>query len=307
MSKRGLCGVRENISGILYTLVYGKLVSRAVDPIEKKPLFHFLPGTSAYSIATVGCNFKCKNCQNWEISQSPKLQKTIEGYDFTPEEIVREAKHLGCASVAYTYTEPVIFMEYALDTAKIAIKQGIKNLFVTNGYITEEALKVIAHYIHGINIDLKSMNDDFYRKNCGALLEPVLDSIKLHKKLGLWIEITTLIIPELNDSKENIKGIAEFIRDLGTEIPWHVSGFYPAYKLLDIPPTTIETIHKVREIGLESGLRYVYEGNIPGEGEHTYCYKCGERVIGRYGYKIENKIMNGNCPACGAIIDGVWK
>jgi len=306
-SKRGICGVRENRDGTLYSLVYGKAVAHAVDPIEKKPLFHFLPGSKAYSIATVGCNFRCGNCQNFEISQMPRERNVIIGEDVTPEEIVATAKQYKCESIAYTYTEPTIFFEYAYDTAKLASKEGIKNVFVTNGYITEEALVEIKPYLDAANIDLKSFSDDFYRKNCGARLSPVLDSIRLHKSLGIWIEITTLIIPTLNDSEENLRKIAEFIKDVGEEIPWHISRFHPMYQLLDLPRTPIATLHKAREIGLEVGLRYVYEGNVPGEvGENTYCYNCGKPLIRRHGYAIlENKIKDSECSYCGAKIDGV--
>jgi pyruvate formate lyase activating enzyme len=306
--KRGICGVRENKDGTLYSLVYGKLVARHVDPIEKKPLFNFLPGSSAYSIATVGCNFRCENCQNWEISQSPKPQRPIAGEDVSPEEVVKAAKRLGCESIAYTYTEPVIFMEYAYDTAKLAVENGIKNIFVTNGYITEEALKEVAPYLHAANIDLKSFSDQFYRKNCGARLEPVLEAIQLHKKLGIWIEITTLIIPGLNDSEENLTKIAEFIHDLDPGIPWHISRFYPAYQLIDLPPTPVETLRKARQIGSKVGLRYIYQGNVPGEGENTYCYECGELLIERYGYRVvENRITDSDCPGCSVKIDGLWR
>jgi len=306
-SKRGICGVRENRDGTLYSLVYGRVVARAVDPIEKKPLFHFLPGSRAYSIATVGCNFRCRNCQNFEISQMPRERNVIIGEDVAPEEVVAAAKRYKCESIAYTYTEPTIFFEYAYDIAKLASKEGIKNVFVTNGYITEEALVEIKPYLDAANIDLKSFSDEFYRKNCGARLGPVLDSIRLHKSLGIWIEITTLIIPTLNDSEENLRKIAEFIKDVGEEIPWHISRFHPMYQLLDLPRTPIASLHKAREIGLEVGLRYVYEGNVPGEvGENTYCYECGKPLIRRHGYTIlENKIKNSECSYCGAKIDGV--
>ncbi|MEM2896100.1 MAG: AmmeMemoRadiSam system radical SAM enzyme [Candidatus Bathyarchaeia archaeon] len=306
-SKRGICGVRENRDGILYSLVYGKVIARAVDPIEKKPFFHFLPGSWAYSIATVGCNFRCGNCQNFEISQMPRDRNLILGENLSPEEIVMEAKRYDCKSIAYTYTEPTIYFEYACDIAKLAKREKIKNVFVTNGYITEEALLEIKPYLDAANIDLKGFNEEFYRKNCGARLEPVLDSIKLHKSLGIWIEITTLIIPTLNDSDEELRKIAEFIRSVGEEIPWHVSQFYPAYKLQDLPRTPTATLRRARDIGLEVGLRYVYEGNVPGEvGENTYCYKCGKMLIRRYGYQIiENRIKNSSCPYCGAKIDGI--
>lgn len=307
-SKRGICGVRENRSGTLHTLVYGKLVASHVDPIEKKPLFHFLPGSSAYSIATVGCNFRCGNCQNWEISQSPKPQKPIMGRDVLPNEIVESAKRMKCESIAYTYTEPVIFMEYAYDTAKLAVSDDIKNVFVTNGYITEEALTKMAPYLHAANIDLKSMSDKVYRENCGARLRPVLEAIKLHKKLGIWIELTTLIIPKLNDSDEELMEIAEFIRSVGVEIPWHVSRFHPAFHLIDVPSTPVERIRRAREIGLEAGLRHVYQGNVPGMGENTHCYNCGEVLIERYGYRVtRNKIVNSSCPNCCVEINGIWK
>jgi len=306
-SKRGICGVRENRNGTLYSLVYGKVVARAVDPIEKKPFFHFLPGSRAYSIATVGCNFRCGNCQNFEISQMPKDRNLILGQDVSPEEIVVAAKRNNCESIAYTYTEPTIFFEYAYDVAKLAKKEGMKNVFVTNGYITEEALVEIKPYLDASNIDLKSFSDEFHRKNCGARLNPVLDSIRLHKSLGIWIEITTLVIPTLNDSEGELRKIAEFVKEVGEEIPWHISQFYPMYKLLDLPPTPIATLRRAREIGLEVGLRYVYEGNVPGEaGENTYCYKCGKLLIRRYGYQIlENRIKNSVCSYCGAKIDGV--
>jgi len=307
--KRGICGVRENKGGKLFSLVYGKLVARNVDPIEKKPLFNFLPGSLSYSIATVGCNFRCGNCQNFDISQMPKERGTIVGQDASPEEIVSAAKRTGCGSIAYTYSEPTIFFEYALDVAKLAYKEGIKNVFVTNGYISAEALREISPYLDAANIDLKSFSGDFYRKNCGARLEPVLESIKLHKKLGIWIEITTLIIPTMNDSEEELKEITEFIRELGAETPWHITRFHPMYKLPDLPRTPVETLRKAREIGLEAGLKYVYEGNVPGEnGENTYCPNCGKKVIHRFGYQIlENKIKNSACAYCGAKIDGLYQ
>jgi pyruvate formate lyase activating enzyme len=306
--KRGMCGVRENIKGTLYTLVYGKLIASHVDPIEKKPLFHFLPGSRAYSIATVGCNFRCLNCQNYDISQMPKPQRQVPGEHVTPEEVVEAAKLHKCESIAYTYNEPTIFFEYACDIARLAKKEGIKNVFVSNGYTTPEALRVMAPYLDANNIDLKSFSDDFYRKVCGARLEPVIDCIRLHKQLGIWIEITTLVIPSLNDSEENFRKIAEFIRNLDPGIPWHVSRFHPDYKLLDLPPTPVETLDRARKIGLEAGLKYVYQGNVPGEGENTNCPSCGKLLIERRGYEVTRyRVKDGKCPHCSANIDGVWQ
>ena len=306
-SKRGICGVRENKEGVLYTLVYGKAVAQAVDPIEKKPLFHFYPGSRAYSVATVGCNFRCLNCQNADISQMPREYGRIIGEEVSPEEIVEQAKRYNCRIIAYTYTEPTIFFEYAYETAKIASREGMKNVFVTNGYITEDALREIAPYLDAANVDLKSFSDDFYRKVCGARLQPVLDSIKLHKELGIWIEVTTLIIPTLNDSEEELRKIAEFLRNVSEDIPWHISRFYPAYRLSDLQPTSVEILCTARKIGLETGLKYVYKGNVPGEGEDTYCHSCGRLLIHRYGYKIlSNEIKDSKCPYCGAEIAGVW-
>lgn len=306
--KKGICLVRENRDGTLYTLVYGRTISQHVDPIEKKPLFHFYPGTTAYSIATVGCNFKCQFCQNWEISQMVRDEHLIMGNEASPESIVENAKKYGSKSIAYTYTEPTIFFEYAYDTAKLAHEVDIKNVFVTDGYMTEEAIKKIEPYLDAANVDLKSFSDDFYRKLCGAKLQPVLDALKLMKKLGIWVEVTTLIIPTHNDSSEELREIAKFIvNELGEETPWHISRFYPAYKLRDKPPTPIETIHKAREIGLNEGLKYVYEGNVPGsKGESTYCPNCKNLIISRWGYQIIKKaIKDGICQHCGYEIDGV--
>jgi len=305
--KRGLCGVRENQKGILYSLVYRKAIAAHIDPIEKKPFFNFLPGTMSYSIATQGCNFRCRFCQNWGISQSSKEGGSIKGEDISPEKIVEGAKSSGCKSIAYTYTEPTIFFEYAYDTAKTASKEGLKNVFVTNGFMTEEALREINPYLDAANVDLKGFTEKFYQEICGAKLEPVKNSLRLMKELGIWVEITTLIIPTLNDSLDELKSMAEFIKnELGEETPWHLSKFHPDYKMSDIPPTPVDTIHKAREIGLEAGLRYVYAGNLPGDiGENTYCYKCGESLIDRYLFTInENRIKDSKCPRCGAGIDG---
>jgi len=306
--KRGICGVRENRGGRLYSLVYGRSVATGIDPIEKKPFFNFYPGSTAYSISTAGCNFRCLNCQNWEISQMPKGKEgRIVGEELPPEKIVADAKSRGCRSIAYTYTEPTIFFEYAYDTAKLAHKEGIKNVFVTNGYTSAEAIREIAPFLDAANVDIKGFSEDFYHKVCGAKLQPVLDNIRLYKELGVWVEITTLIIPGYNDDEEQLKGIAGFIKDIGEDIPWHVTAFYPAFKLLDVLPTPVEALRKAREIGKKAGLRYVYEGNIPGEGgENTYCYSCGEPIIKRHGLEMrENKLTEGKCPKCKTRIDGV--
>lgn len=304
--KRGICGVRENQEGKLFSLVYGRAISCAIDPIEKKPLFHFYPGSKTYSIATVGCNLRCGNCQNYQISQMPKESGRIEGTKIPPEKVVEEAHSAGCKSIAYTYTEPTIWFEYAYDTSIIASKKEIKNVFVTNGYVTKEALKTAGRHLDAANIDLKSMRESFYRENCGGHLQPVLDSIRLYKDLGIWIELTTLVIPTLNDSTEELRQIADFIVSVGKEIPWHVTRFHPYYRLLDLPPTPIEILQRAREIGLESGLRYVYEGNVPGEGgENTYCWNCGKILIRRLGYSIlTNEIRDSKCRFCRERIDG---
>ncbi len=304
----GICGVRQNVDGSLFSLVYDRIISSHIDPIEKKPLFQFYPGSTAYSIATVGCNFTCKHCQNSDISQLPREKKGyIVGEKMGPEEIVREAHSSGCKSIAYTYTEPTIFFELAYETAQRAHDKGIKNIFVSNGYMTPEALEEISPYLDGINIDLKSFTEKFYKEICGGRLEPVLDNIKLAKRLEIWVEVTTLIIPTLNDSQDELRQIAEFLRDVDSNIPWHISQFYPTYQIINLPRTPVETLHMAREIGIETGLHYVYEGNVPGRGnENTYCHQCGELLIERWGYSIvKNTIKDGHCPSCQGFVAGV--
>jgi len=306
--KRGICGVRENRGGKLYSLVYGKIIAEHIDPIEKKPLFNFLPGSKAFSIGTVGCNFHCKHCQNFDISQYPREHGgEIVGQDRTSEQIVALAKAAGCETIAYTYTEPTIFYEFALDTAVLAQKEGIKNVFVSNGYMSPEAVQQIAPYLDAINIDIKAFTDKFYKEVCGARLNPVLETIQLMKELDVWVEVTTLIIPGLNDGEQELRDIARYVKSIGPNIPWHVSQFYPAYKLLDRPPTSVATLRRAREIGMEEGLRYVYEGNVLGEGgENTYCYACGTMLIERYGLELmQNRLQDGKCPECGTKIDGI--
>ncbi|OPY67470.1 MAG: Pyruvate formate-lyase 1-activating enzyme [Syntrophorhabdaceae bacterium PtaU1.Bin034] len=306
--KRGICCVRENHEGVLYTRVYGNPCSWHIDPIEKKPLYHFFPGSKAFSIATVGCNFRCLHCQNHEISQLPREEERVAGYAMSPEEVVDEARKGGCKSISYTYTEPTMFYEYAFDIARLAKEAGLYNNFVTNGYIEEEPLVAIRPYLDAANIDLKGFSESFYRKVCGANLEGVLASIRKYRSLGIWIELTTLVIPKYNDSENEFRKIAAFIRDeVGIETPWHVSAFHPTYKLQDSFRTPAETLLRAREIGLEAGLRYVYTGNVPGiDGEDTYCHACKKPVIKRWGFAVtEYNIEAGECKFCNARIDGV--
>ncbi|MBI5639548.1 MAG: AmmeMemoRadiSam system radical SAM enzyme [Nitrospirae bacterium] len=305
---RGICAVRENREGILYSLVYGKVISANIDPIEKKPIFHLLPGSTSFSVATVGCNFRCKHCQNYEISQYPRERKfSIPGRDMSPEDVVDAALQNRCRSISYTYTEPTIFFEFAYDCAGLAHEKGLKNVFVSNGYTGPEAARLIAPYLTANNIDLKG-SDNFYKEICGARVEPVKDTIRLMKELGVWVEVTTLIIPDLNDSEKDLTEIAEFLVSVDPAMPWHVTQFYPTYQILDKPRTPVKKLRQAREIGLKSGLKFVYEGNVPGEGgENTYCPSCKELLIERFGYTIlENRIKDSRCPKCSSSIEGVW-
>jgi len=305
-SKRGICQVRENRGGKLFSLTYRKAISVAVDPIEKKPFFHFHPGSTSLSIATPGCNFRCLHCQNYSISQMVRDHGEIKGDDISPEEVVATAVRKHCDSISYTYSEPTIFYEYAYDIAKLAKKEGLANNFVTNGYIGEDALREISPYLDAANIDLKGFTDTFYREVCGARLQPVLDSIRLHHELGIWIEIATLVIPGYNDTNEHFEGIAKFIASIDPEIPWHVTRFHPDYKLTEVSSTPAISIRKAREVGLKAELKYVYEGNIPGEErEDTYCPKCNTLLIKRFGFAVmNNRITDGKCPKCGTKIAG---
>lgn len=302
----GLCGVRVNKKGTLYTLNYGKLIASHLDPIEKKPLYHFHPGSTAYSIATIGCNFRCEFCQNWEIAQYAQYSDNIPGEDTNPKQIVNNAKKFQADSISYTYTEPTIFFELAYDTAKIAKENGILNTFVTNGFMSKEAIDMISPYLDAANVDLKSIQQEFYTKYCKAKLEPVLENIKYMHQKGIFIEITTLFITGLNDSDEEIRKIAKTIANVNPEIPWHVSRFHPCYKLQNVPSTPINTIKKTRQIGIEAGLKHVYTGNIiDSEGSITYCPQCNTVLISRTGFSIKsNLIKNGLCPQCSYKIHG---
>jgi pyruvate formate lyase activating enzyme len=308
--RRGICGVRENRAGVLETLVYGKVIARHIDPIEKKPLFHFLPGSFSYSIATVGCNFKCRFCQNADIAQMPSDHNgRIVGDAFSPEDVVAGAIKGDCKTIAYTYTEPTVYFEFAYDTAKLATEKGIRNVFVTNGYMTEEALQMIHPFLHAANVDLKAFTEDFYKTTCKAKLVHVKETLKQMKSLGIFVEVTTLIIPGLNDDRKELENLSAFLVDaLGPETPWHISRFHPTYKLMDRPRTPIETLLRARDIGIKAGLKYVYTGNVPGEsGEKTFCHLCNCLLIDRWGFYVrDNRIKNGKCPECGAAVDGVW-
>jgi pyruvate formate lyase activating enzyme len=309
--RRGICGVRENRGGNLETLVYGKVVARHIDPIEKKPLFHFLPGSLSYSIATVGCNFKCRFCQNADIAQMPSDHNgRIVGDAFSPEDAVAAALKGNCKTIAYTYTEPTIYFEYAYDTAKLAAEKGIRNIFVTNGYMTQEALEMIHPFLDAANVDLKAFTEDFYKATCKAKLVHVKETLKQMKALGIFVEVTTLIVPGLNDDKRELENLSSFLAsELGPGTPWHISRFHPTYNLLDRPPTPVETLIRAREIGMKAGLKYVYTGNVPGEtSEKTFCDQCDHLLIDRWGYYVKsNRIKHGKCPQCHAAVDGVWE
>ncbi len=306
--KFGICGVRQNKGGKLFTQVYGEVIAAHVDPIEKKPLHHFLPGTTSFSIATIGCNFRCPFCQNWQISQVSKRKgEGLAGQNLLPADVVAAAKARGCRSISYTYTEPTIFFEYAYDAAKLATKEGLANIFVTNGYMTEEALTAIKPYLNACNVDLKSFREEFYKEMCQAHLQPVLDSIRLMRKLGIWVEVTTLVIPGVNDGEEELRNAARFITETGADIPWHVSRFHPDYKYTDSHPTPVETLRKAYAAGKKEGLHHIYVGNVLGESEDTHCPTCGKTVIRRQGYFISDyKLKDSSCPYCGTLVAGVF-
>jgi len=309
----GVCGVRKVENGQLQLLTYGLAAAVNVDPVEKKPMFHFLPNTKAFSVGTVGCNFSCAFCQNADISQYPKEHDhQIVGQPLSPEKIVEMAKAYGCDSVAYTYNEPVIFFEYTYDTAKLAHEAGLKNIYVTSGFETHKAIDTLLPYLDGMNIDIKAFTEEFYHDICGAKLKPVLDTVKYAHEKGIWIEVTTLLIPGKNDSNEEIREVARFLADLDPNIPWHVSAFYPQYKMLDVPPTPPSTLIRAYNIGKEEGLNFVYIGNYDDEDrESTYCPNCGFKVINRSGHIgqfVQDHLTDeGDCPQCGTHIPGVWK
>jgi len=302
----GLCGVRKNINGTLYSLVYGKVCALAIDPIEKKPFFHFFPGEKALSLATVGCNLRCAHCQNAEISQQVKLDGKILGEDYSPKEIVNLAKEKRVPIIAYTYTEPTVFLEYALDIMRLAKKAGLFNVWVSNGYFSKEAFDLVAPYLDGINVDLKFFDEKISLEITGGLVKPVLDNLIRIKEKGIHLEVTTLIIPGWTNTHQQIQKIAHFIANsISKETPWHISAFYPCYKMKDVPPTSLEELDQAYEIGRKQGLKYIYQGNVSKQA-NTYCPKCGSLVIKRFGYQITRFDKKGHCPSCGYEIKGVW-
>jgi pyruvate formate lyase activating enzyme len=304
----GVCGVRENRGGTLVTHAYGEAIAAHVDPIEKKPFYHFLPGTTSFSIATVGCNFRCGFCQNWAISQNSIKDGGGKGATrLPPQDIVKIAVGRGCRSISYTYTEPTIFFEYASDTAKLAKSAGLANNFVTNGFMTAEALEAARPWLDAANVDLKAFREETYKKVCKARLQPVLDSIGLMRRLGIWVEVTTLVVPGLNDGDEELRDVARFLAKTDRDIPWHLSRFHPDYTYTDARSTPLTTLRRAEEIGREEGVRFVYIGNVMGEGDLTFCPGCGQELIRRRGFWVEeNRLEAGRCPSCKTPIPGVF-
>jgi pyruvate formate lyase activating enzyme len=306
--RAGICRVRENRGGELVSLVFGRAVAANADPIEKKPLFHVYPGSVAYSIATQGCNFHCRNCQNWAISQSEREGLATPTFDMPPARVVRDALAAGARSVAYTYTEPTVFIEYVLETARLALDAGLANVLVTNGYQTPEALALLAPLVAAANVDLKAFDDRFYRQVVGARLAPILDTLVGMRERGVWVEVTTLLIPGLNDDPAGLQALARWIRaELGPETPWHVSRFFPTYRLTDLDPTPVASIRRAVEIGRGAGLHHVYTGNVAEGDDDTRCAGCGKTLIVRpgYGARATQFLAGGACTGCGRRLAGV--
>lgn len=306
--QRGYCRVRENVGGTYYTIVYGRVCARHIDPIEKKPLFHFLPGTTAYSIATVGCNMACKFCQNWEISQ--EKPENVGAMNLTPDSIADEAKRWGAPTIAYTYTEPTVFYEFMIDSVRAGHKQGVRSVMISAGYINEDPLRELAGELDAIKVDLKAHSQDFYADICSTSLKPVLETIVRVKASGTWLELVNLIIPTLNDTDQGIHRLCRWVLDnIGDEVPIHFTRFYPTYRLKNVPPTPVASVEKAREIALDSGVKFAYVGNVPAghRGESTYCPSCGAVVVKRVGYSVRStSIEDGGCAKCGSAIPGVW-
>lgn len=304
----GICGVRQNRGGWLYTLVYGQLVVARAEPVEKKPFFHFLPASYAYSVATQGCNFHCAYCQNWQISQAHREGIVPESWHVSPDQVVEQAVGSGVRSIAYTYVEPTVFVEFALDTMVRARAAGLHNLFVTNGYMTPEAISLVAPLLDGANVDLKAANDSFYRRVCGGRWDPVRESVIEMRRLGIWLELTTLLIPGLNDDRRELRAMAEWIGTaLGPETPWHLTRFQPAYRMAEVQETPSRTLVEAAKMAREVGLRHVYVGNAPDvESATTNCARCGEPLISRRDFAVtEWRLVEGRCPRCKHALAGV--
>lgn len=303
---RSVCRNKINYKGKLYTLAYGNPCAVHIDPVEKKPLFHFLPSTSAFSIATAGCNFRCLNCQNWEISQ--KSPEETQNTELFPEQVVEQAEKSGCSSIAYTYSEPTAWYEYMYDTSRIARTKGIKNLWITNGSMNEIPLRDLCQYLDAANVDVKSFREDIYNELNAGKLQPVLDTLNVLKEEGVWFEVTNLVVPTWTDDIEMAREMCVWLYDtVGPDYPLHISRFSPAYKLLNLPPTPVETLREIQKVAREAGLHYVYIGNVPGEGEDTYCPHCEKLIVGRKGFFVtEMHVEGGACEYCGQEIKGVW-
>jgi pyruvate formate lyase activating enzyme len=305
--ERGICRVRKNIDGSLYTLVYSRIAAAHVDPVEKKPMYHFLPGSKAFSIATGGCNLSCKFCQNWQLSQS--YPEDLNAYEITPERLSVRAKSSGSKVIAYTYNEPTVQFEYIIDSSAIAKKNGLRPVIISNGYIMPEAGRKLAKNLDGIKIDLKAFTEKFYRSICGGSLKAVQDNLVSLHGLGKWLELVVLIIPTLNDSPDEIREMCKWVRkNLSSDVPMHFTRFHAMYKIQNLPPTPVSTLERCRNIAKDNGIRYPYIGNVPGhKWENTYCHNCNRMIIKRSGYfHIENSIRKGACPFCGTKIPGVW-
>lgn len=306
-SQRGHCRVRENRGGKLYTLVYGNPCAVHVDPIEKKPFYHVLPGTPSFSLSTAGCNLRCLYCQNWMISQSPPEE--VSSQELMPEQVVEAATQGACPTIAFTYAEPTVFYEYMLDTARLARARGIRSVVVSAGYINPGPLRALCAAVEAIKIDFKGFSESFYERVCGATLEPVLEGLKIIREEGVHLEIVNLVVPTLNDADEQLRGLCRWIVDhLGPDVPTHFTRFYPMYKLQNLSPTPVKTLEKARAIAKEAGIHYAYIGNVPGhEGNNTFCPHCGKRVIAREGFAVlSNQIVQGKCAFCGYPIPGIW-
>ena len=304
--KFGFCKVRQNISGILYTHNYAKLVALNIDPVEKKPLYHFYPGSLTFSIAGAGCNFTCGFCQNWEISQFD-LSRQHLGEDFSAQKIIELALQSNCRSIAYTYTEPTVYFEFVLETAQLAKEAGLQNIFVTNGYLSQKTLSLLGPYLHAVNIDLKFFKESSYQRICSGRLKPVLDSIQLLKAAGVWVEVTTLIIPGENDAPDELRAMAKFIASVNKDIPWHLSCFHADYKFKDYAPTSEPALKLAYDLGVGQGLNYVYVGNFGAWGQDTLCAKCHKLLIKRQGFKIlASNLAQNRCLFCQTVLPGIF-